>query len=1029
MFRKNVRFASAAALITMTYCAFSFLVTERAFASANHIERPEEELLILELHVNGYKRNKGLLGYLPQGKELNHALFPLSSLSRALSFAIKSNPSEGIAEGWFKEEKNVFQLDLNRQIIFVNGGETNLPRGGAEAHFEDIYVRLNLLEKWFNIQMKPDISTLRLYITKETAFPFEEEYARKERDEYQKTNRDENIKYNPNIMLPYQWVSKPSIVWQHSAQGNKNSDDSTLDTSFSLQSKMDILKFGTNLSIAGAAGTDNNPEISNVQMTFQRRDPGNKLFGPLKAGRVSFGDVDYPDVPLLTGRKRGRGIAISSNSNIDIAQSFGAEQYDVDGDGPIGWDAELYRNGYFIGFQEIGDNGRYNFEEIELIRGFNLFQIILYGPEGQKRTETQRIIRGQKMLHKGEMNYDFTIGQPDSAFLPITDNSPNDSSFGGSGSIFYGIKNSLTVGGSVFTGSDQNNDNIDKVSAASVSAVTAFLGLRTQVQLMKANEGRSAYSADTTTQILKTNVTVGHTNYDGFTEDDKELLSTTSIDANRNFGKFSTSLSAEQSKYQDREDELTLRNNFSTNISRVRLTNSLERTLSDNNAQKRFDGDISLLTNIKDWRVRATLQYDLDNRANETLQDINFSALKKISRKSRLRLNGSYDFPTNVTNTDLRYTKEFDTYSLDLNTGTSTDNNHFVGVTFRTGFQSDHNGNYKMVGSKNGGMGSVGLRAYLDENGNKVFDKGERTLQNVAFRSNRGVIDGFTDETGSMFVNGLPDGLTRFELNETSLPSIYIKPYDDIINIIPRGGATTKIDVGFEQLGEIDGFVYTHQANGEKKEVPGLEVILIDASTNEEVSAITSEYDGYFIFSALPLGQYIIKALPFWDEGNDTIPTARANLTHENSIITDLNITLPAIQEISQAKPEDVNNIQPALGTTHPATVKAAHIIDDAHHPVITDGLDIATREPLRGLFIHIGSEQSFKAAQEEQKRLWALYKDIIGDISLYIYKIEIGGKGYHRIVGLVDSYTQGNRTCDALLDAKSIGGCVLSEM
>ncbi len=138
--------------------------------------------------------------------------------------------------------------------------------------------------------------------------------------------------------------------------------------------------------LSGSKGTQSSGRIDNSKLTFEPRDPSREMLGFMKAGAVSFGDITYPDVPLAVGRKRGRGVSVSSDSKFGAYRSSSAETYAVDGDAPIGWDAELYRNGYFVAFQEVSADGRYNFEDVELVRGFNLMQVILYGPEGQKQT-------------------------------------------------------------------------------------------------------------------------------------------------------------------------------------------------------------------------------------------------------------------------------------------------------------------------------------------------------------------------------------------------------------------------------------------------------------------------------------------------------------------------------------------------------------------------------------------------------------------------------------------------------------------
>ncbi len=1025
MFVRRVGAISALMVYCLVFFAFGTMFAKPLSASPRHVERPEEELLIFELHINDTLRSRGLIGYLPEGAQLSDALLPISALSRAMSVAIAANPMEGTVDGWFIEEKNIFQLDLNRGVVFVNGSEERLEDGEAEAHLEDVYVRISSMEKWFGISITPDIGTLRLFVKSTTLFPFQEELLRlAHANKNKKKSYREPIPFSSETVLPYQWWSNPSVVWQNSLQARRDQSDSSLTSAVTLQAYGDVGKFDTRLLIAGTAGSGQDTDITNAQLSFQKRDPDNNLLGPLNAGKITIGDISYPDVPLFSGRKRGRGIEISSESDLGVSKSFGAETYNVDGDAPLGWDAELYRNGYFVAFQEVDDNGRYDFENVELVRGFNLLQIILYGPEGQKITETQRVIRGQKMLQEGQVEYDIAVGQPESDFLPVARNSRDDTAFGGSGSVSYGIKNYLTVSGSVFTGSDENiSDTKDRLSAANVSAIVSYLGLKTQVQYMRATEGLSGYEVNTTTQISGANISVDHQSFQGVEEAGRDLKSSSGAEITKNFGVVSASLRGERRQYARRESEDSIRGNISTNIAGLRISNSVERTYSEDAAFDEFDGDLSILADIKSWRVRANLDYSLDKNVRDKLETLSVTATNKLSDKSTLRLNTTYDFPANITTATTRYSKKFDAYSLDFNLGATNNNSYFGGVTFRTGLQPDHEGNYRMVSARHAGMGAVALRAFLDENENLQYDVGEELLQGVSFRTNRGLLDGKTDENGSLFANGLSESITRFFLDDSSLPSIYLKPYDDHVDIIPRAGATTTIDIGFKRLGEIDGFVFIEK-EGHEEELPGVEVVLIDIETGKEVSAITTEYDGYYVFTALELGKYEVMVLPLWDLNEDASVRRIVSVTSEDSVLTDINLTLPELVIPEAVKNETLPvNVEPAAGS--PAA-KVKHIIYDVPLPVETDGIDLATDQPLRGLFIHIGSMQNFDNAQGEQERLWKKYEDVLGDLPLYIYKVKIGSKTFYRIVAMVSEVSQGNEVCGHLIDRQSAGGCTL---
>lgn len=1001
-------------LVSSSVC---LLGVERVFASFEQVERSEDELLIFETHVNDKIRSLGMLAFLPQGDTVMQSLLPISSVARALSFSIKADPARGVVQGWFFQEHNIFQMDLNQNTVLVGGSEMPIPKGGVEAHYDDVYVQASLLQEWFGVAFHPDISTLRLYLKSEKTLPFEEEEERKLRAAnlpqlQSKSNND----YAADMLLPYQWWTNPSVVWQQNVNGSSNKDNRNLNTSFSLQSSSDAMKFGSKFLFSGSVDGDNGFKIDNSKLTFERRDPGNSMLGMLKAGKVAVGDVTYPDVPLSIGQKRGRGISVSSDSNFNIARSYGAEKFDIEGDAPIGWDAELYRNGYFVAFQEVGSDGRYNFEETALIRGYNLIQVTLYGPEGQKRTETHRIIRGQDMLHEGELDYEFAAGQPEADFIPLAKNARTSSAFGGSGHVAYGFKKYLTIGGSVYSGEDVSSVLATRQTSGSVSAVTAIGGVKMQAQAMRANEGRSGYSFDTTTRFLGMNISAEHTIYNGFDADDKDVIKTTSLDINRNLGRVSTNFHAEKTSYQRKDDEVTLEGSISTRISRLQLNNRLLRTFSDNQAQEAFRGELSALTNISSWRLRANLGYDIKSGVQDKLQDFNFSAYRDFGRDTTIRLNGTYNFTTDISSTDMRYTREFDRYALDFNLGGTTQNAYFGGITFRTAFQPDHTGKYRMVSARDGGLGSVGLRAFVDGDANGVYDEGERLLSGISFRSNRGELDDKTGEDGTVFINGLSEGSTVFSLDKTNLPSIYLKPVNESLEIIPRSGATTTIDVAFEQLGEVDGFVTFERGDG--KAATGVELVLYRDDTGEEVANTVSEYDGYYIFSALPLGRYRVEAMPLWEgDGGDTPVFINIEMTGENPILTDRNIEVPAPMQmaLSLEMIEASSGVEAEEGQTSLPKVtlkpkEQAEVLED-------------------GVFIHLGSLSTLRAAEEEQAHLWTKFADMIGDLMPHIYEVSIDGHMYYRVMGEVRSKSRAAHLCKELLEGDISGGCVVLKM
>ncbi len=982
--------------IFSVYVASCLVFAGSSLAYTEPIERSEDELLIFETYVNDHKRSLGMLAYLPEGADISQTLLPISSVARSLSFSIKADLGNARIDGWFFNENNVLQVDLSREVVVLNGSERSLKPGSVELHYDDIYVQAEVLEEWLGIKFRPDISTLRLYVTSEEILPFEAEELRKKRAEAYEGRKVNSAEHEGKI-LPYQSFSPPSVIWQNTIQGSSVDGERSAVGDFSVQSRFDLMKFGTRFVLSGSKATDSSARINSSKLTFERLDPSSNMLGFMKAGAISLGDITYPDVPLALGRKRGRGVSVSSDSKFGSYRSSNAETYAVDGDAPIGWDAELYRNGYFVAFQEVSAEGRYNFEDVELVRGFNLMQVILYGPEGQKQTVTQRIIRGNDILREGQVNYEFAVGQPEADFLPIAEDARASSDFGGSGHISYGVKDYLTLGANVYTGEDNGSIYDDRQTSFGASAVVAVGPVKTSVQVMQANEGRSGYSAEVTTQVAKTNITASHEVYNGYHEDDKDLTKSSALSVSRNFKRASVSLNAEKNSYQKKDDETVVSANISTRLGPVQFSNKVERILSDNKAQEEFNGELSAVTGIEDWRLRANLKYDLEQGVSDKLQIASLSAYRKIGDDLTLRVNGDYTFTTDQLSADARVTKDFDTYSLDFNLGATNQNSYYGGLTFRTGFMADHKRNYQMVSARDGGLGAAGLRAFIDENGNGAYEDGEKLIKGISFRSNRGLFDGTTDVDGTLFVNGLPEGLTVLQVDPSTLPSIYLKPQNDTVEIIPRNGSMTTIDFAFDQLGEIDGFITENKTD---KPVVGALVLLFDTQTGEEVASINSEYDGYYIFSSLPMGAYRIEVVPVWGDAD--------------------NISMDVVLDYDQPVQANMDMQIPAVRATVDTTTQS--------NTGASEETIIPSATTSSGYYVHLGSMSSVESAEGEQQRLWAHY-DVLSDIIPGIYNVSVNGKDFYRVLGVVSTREEGQSICDAIKAANEAGGCAVIKM
>ena len=516
------------------------------------------------LRVDGIPIDDSLTVFLPSGQALENVFIPLGAFSEIMTLPIKANAGDKRAEGFIKTEENAFQLDLNSGEVLFNGNREKLDANEAIIYEGDIYVRATSINKWFDIAINFDMSQLTLEIKPKEKLPFQERLERLARaKKLGKTYTYEPVKPENSELAPYKNFSLPSLYLNNSV-GYTKTDTSNMTARSSLQGNQDIAHMEASYTFSDRYDSDEGRnQITGSRLTLQRRDVLNKMLGPLHAGKIAIGDVSFPSVPLFDSGGSGAGVLISSDSRLGNNYANNTGNYTLEGDAPVGYDAELYRNGSFIAFQQIGPNGRYSFTDLNLNSGFNNFQVVLYGPQGQKTTINREISRGSRMLSKGKTQYDIAAGMPRSDLLPFAEYAQKDRMVGASAQVFHGFTNSFTLGTSVFSGpqdaadvsinnlpssslpmlgDDDNDNDTTRASGVTVSGSLSVLGFNLQQQILQADKGRSAYESSVNTRVFGTNLGLSHTLYKNFLVENQDIQSQSDLSLYRAFNKFTMGL-------------------------------------------------------------------------------------------------------------------------------------------------------------------------------------------------------------------------------------------------------------------------------------------------------------------------------------------------------------------------------------------------------------------------------------------------------------------------------------------------------
>ena len=117
------------------------------------------------------------------------------------------------------------------------------------------------------------------------------------------------------------------------------------------------------------------------------------------------------------------------------------------------------------------------------------------------------------------------------------------------------------------------------------------------------------------------------------------------------------------------------------------------------------------------------------------------------------------------------------------------------------------------------------------------------------------------------------------------------------VRIVPRPGQAMQLDFPIFSSGEIDGTVYLVKND---RTVPAGRVAIEVIDTNGNVIATgTTEYDGFYVISNIPLGTYTVRVSPrqMTELNLQTTSQPAFKLTADNPFENGIDLTLTTTQQ------------------------------------------------------------------------------------------------------------------------------------
>ncbi|MBY6014536.1 hypothetical protein KUV75_06420 [Qipengyuania gaetbuli] len=822
-----------------------------------------QDELILEVRVNGASETDTIIAYGTRGG----LYLPLGPLVRILDLAISVTDEGRYAHGWILDESRTLTIDLRSGTIEA-GGKTIKTDGVLAAPFDgELYLRADQYEALFPLSVKADLRSQSVQITTLEKFPFEERVARMVRRAKLEAAAGNKPKDDfERVVAPYRPLSIPTADVELRAVSDSN---------FGTRAAGDFYVAG-DLGYLSAEGyfsgdTKNGPTASLFKVG--RIDPDADLLGPLAATAFSAGDINSASMAIGLRSVAGRG-AMVTNAPSQVGSVF--DRVDLRGILPDGYEVELYRNDILVGSTRDAVNGQYEFLQIPVDFGLNVFRFVFFGPQGQRSEVVERISVGDGRLPGGKLVYSIDAAQKQQNLLGVRPpNYIEPAGYGDwrtSAQLSYGVTSGLTA----LAGAAWFEDRGEDRWLATTGLRTGIAGLAVKVDAGVADGGSYAFGGGVGGRFGRSSVTLSHMEYGGEFPDETvglgnqflrratELDFNTAISLGGDGSGLTVPVSARIRNYEgiDGRNTFSAGTRASARTSGFLISNTLDYSRTSGGGIEAFDqlfGSFDLATlSRSDTRGRLSLGYSVLPDAD--LLNASLEVDHRLDDRTSIRGSAGYFFEAKQPAFGLSAAREFDTFTVAFDARYSfVDKSHFVGL--RLGYSLGRDplrGRVFMARPGLAASGGASLRAFRDLDGDGVYGPPDEPVEGVDFISfNR---TGTTDDQGVAQLSGLGVGrAVTVQVDTTTLPDIDLAPQRKGIEIVPRPGTIQAIDFPIVALSEVEGTARFADAQG--RGVSGVRLRLLNRK-GEVISFAKTEVDGYFFFERVQPGRYTLAIDP-----------------------------------------------------------------------------------------------------------------------------------------------------------------------
>lgn len=821
------------------------------------IRRRDDDLLIFSLNLGNRQIQDVLLVY--EDLETQKYYVPFSDFVDALEFPIDVDDDKGKASGWFIDESYDFTLDLSRASAKARGKKYDLSVGDIESHDDGIYVSLEQLQQWFPITLDVDFSQLAIVVKSLEPLPIEIRAARDESRESVSRRGDVVEKEYPLVTEKAPAFTLPFINVSAQAKVDRGDNvDKTLSANSSLVASG--IFAGHDLIMSANKDTATSEPVD-IRLSLGMQDSESRLLG-LGVGEYKVGDVNTNAIPFVASGAAGRGVFISSQANgLGTGSQSGTVQ--LRGELQVGYQVDIMRNGQLLDFIEQPDaNGEYVFD-VSVLPGLNIFELVFYGPQGQKDTQEERIYVAANPIKKGAFDFKTSLIQGNTNLFTnreqVGDKDQGEYRFSGEAS--YGLTDNSSA---YIAAADVSLDGQRKQYGLARYSY-AFKGVRSDVSYAVSDDGGQAAGLRLQSVFRGISWQIQHDYYNQFISEQTQQLGAgddlnhaTNIRVSGllpfiNAVPFSFNLDHLLDDEGDRA--VSWQGRLTKNVKKIRLTSTVSQSIRTDQ-DRETDLSVQISSRYDNISVRGNFSYGVE--PDLILNTVSFNTDWRINNNSvaslGLRRSGGNDPVHALT---LGYSRKFDKFKLgvDLSYDDNDNLSAVLGTSFGLGYIPGER--KTIMGHRPLAHTSVlNASVYYDKNYNAVYDDGDEALEGVGFYAAGITGDDITDGEGRLSLVRLPsyeDNIIHLDM--LTLPDPYMRSVLPTQRYVMRPSQVMTQEFPIILVGEVDGNVSLVK-NGGSRAAPAIEINISKVGSDAVVAMAKTEYDGFGWVKDVPMGDY-----------------------------------------------------------------------------------------------------------------------------------------------------------------------------